>query len=216
MEVVVREVEGPFGGADEVGDVACDVQRPLTTVGQRSYSSTRGILMEASAFRVCPVVTPRVLCDDSSDGQGSDRASSCRSLCGRPRARDGGGVRALSTDPASRIVVTLAIAVGFVAAGLLAWAARPSNGLGRLMTVLGFCLLLRKFQFGEPDDWLFTIGFLVRDLPWVVFGHIVLAYPTGQAPAAAGSVPSPSPPTRSPLRFRSRLSSSTSLTRTTT
>ena len=84
------------------------------------------------------------------------------------------------TDPASRIVVTLAIAVGFVAAGLLAWAARPSNGLGRLMTVLGFCLLLRKFQFGEPDDTLFTIGFLVRDLPWVVFGHIVLAYPTGR------------------------------------
>jgi signal transduction histidine kinase len=84
------------------------------------------------------------------------------------------------TDPAIRIIVTLAIAVGFVAAGLVAWATRPNNGLGRLMTVLGFCLLLRKFQFGEPDDWLFTIGFLVRDLPWVVFGHIVLAYPTGR------------------------------------
>jgi hypothetical protein len=67
------------------------------------------------------------------------------------------------TDPASRIFVTLAIAVGFVVAG-----------------PLGFCLLLRKFQFGEPDDRLFTIGFLVRDLPWVVFGHIVLAYPTGR------------------------------------
>jgi signal transduction histidine kinase len=84
------------------------------------------------------------------------------------------------TDPASRIVVTLAIAVGFVAAGLVASARRPQNGLGPLMTILGFCLLLRKFQFGQPGDWMFTAGFLVRDLPWVVFGHIVLAYPTGR------------------------------------
>jgi signal transduction histidine kinase len=84
------------------------------------------------------------------------------------------------SDPPSRIVVTLAIAVGFVVAGLVAWALRPRNGLGRLMTLLGFCLLLRKFQFGEPGDWAFTIGFLVRDLPWIVFAHIVLAYPTGR------------------------------------
>jgi signal transduction histidine kinase len=83
-------------------------------------------------------------------------------------------------DPTSRIVVTLAIAVGFVAAGLVAWARRPHNGLGPLMTVLGFCLLLRKFQYGEPNDPLFTVGFLTRDLPWVVFGHIVVAYPTGR------------------------------------
>jgi signal transduction histidine kinase len=84
------------------------------------------------------------------------------------------------TDPPSRIAVTLAISLGFVAAGLVAWARRPQNGLGPLMTILGFCLVLRKFQFGEPDDWMFTVGFLVRDLPWVVFGHIVLAYPTGR------------------------------------
>jgi signal transduction histidine kinase len=84
------------------------------------------------------------------------------------------------TDPPERIVITLAIAVGFVVAGLIARARRPQNGLGTLMTVLGFCLLVRKFQFGEPGDWLFTLGFLVRDLPWVIFGHIVLAYPTGR------------------------------------
>jgi signal transduction histidine kinase len=83
-------------------------------------------------------------------------------------------------EPPSRVVVTLAIALGFVAAGLVAWARRPQNGLGPLMTILGFCLLLRKFQFGEPGEWAFTAGFLVRDLPWVVFGHIVLAYPTGR------------------------------------
>ncbi|HKF14946.1 MAG TPA: histidine kinase [Gaiellaceae bacterium] len=83
-------------------------------------------------------------------------------------------------DPASRVIVTLAIALGFVAAGLVAWARRPTNGLGPLMTILGFCLLVRKFQYGEPDSWLFTVGFLVRDLPWVVFGHIVVSYPTGR------------------------------------
>jgi signal transduction histidine kinase len=83
-------------------------------------------------------------------------------------------------DPGERVAVTLVIALGFVGAGLLAWARRPQNGLGRLMTLLGFTLLLRKFQFGDPDDWLFTLGFLVRDLPWVVFGHIVLSYPTGR------------------------------------
>jgi signal transduction histidine kinase len=84
------------------------------------------------------------------------------------------------TDPASRVAVTLLIALGFVAAGLVAWERRPTNGLGRLLTILGFCLLLRKFQFGEPGGLLFTLGFLVRDLPWVVFGHIVVAYPTGR------------------------------------
>lgn len=83
-------------------------------------------------------------------------------------------------DPGERIAITLVIALGFVGAGLVAWARRPHNGLGRLMTLLGFTLLLRKFQFGDPDDWLFTLGFLVRDLPWVVFGHIVLSYPTGR------------------------------------
>ena len=83
-------------------------------------------------------------------------------------------------DPASRVIVTLAIALGFVAAGLVAWARRPTNGLGPLMTILGFCLLVRKFQYGKPDSWLFTVGFLVRDLPWVVFGHIVVSYPTGR------------------------------------
>jgi len=51
-----------------------------------------------------------------------------------------------AADPASRVIVTLAIALGFVAAGLVAWARRPTNGLGPLMTILGFCLLVRKFQ----------------------------------------------------------------------
>ncbi|HEV3477943.1 MAG TPA: sensor histidine kinase [Gaiellaceae bacterium] len=83
------------------------------------------------------------------------------------------------SDPAERIAVTLLIGVGFVAAGLIAWERRPLNGLGKLMTLLGFALLARKFQFGDPGDWTFTAGFLVRDIPWVVFGHIVLAYPTG-------------------------------------
>jgi signal transduction histidine kinase len=84
------------------------------------------------------------------------------------------------TDPPGRIAVTLLIALGFVAAGLIAWDRRPKNGLGMLMTLLGFSLIIRKFQYGDPDDWLFTLGFLVRDLPWVIFGHIVVAYPTGR------------------------------------
>src|SRR5512132_2843313 len=84
------------------------------------------------------------------------------------------------TDPPGRIAVTLEIALGFVAAGLIAWDRRPKNGLGLLMTLLGFSLIVRKFQYGDPDDWLFTLGFLGRDLPWVIFGHIVVAYPTGR------------------------------------
>jgi signal transduction histidine kinase len=83
------------------------------------------------------------------------------------------------SDPPERVAVTLLIGLGFVASGLIAWERRPLNGLGKLMTLLGFALLARKFQFGEPGDWTFTAGFLVRDVPWVVFGHIVLAYPTG-------------------------------------
>jgi DNA-binding NarL/FixJ family response regulator len=41
-------------------------------------------------------------------------------------------------DPPSRIAVTLAISVGFVAAGLIAWARRNQNGLGPLVTLLGW------------------------------------------------------------------------------
>ncbi len=84
------------------------------------------------------------------------------------------------SDPASHVGVTVAIALAFVATGLIAWARLPASRIGHLITVLGFALLVRKFAFGDPSSWAFTVGYAVRDLPWVVFGHIVLAYPSGR------------------------------------
>jgi signal transduction histidine kinase len=83
-------------------------------------------------------------------------------------------------DPALHVVVTLAIAYGFVVAGIVAWSARPANRIGPLIALLGMTLLLRKFGYGDPSPWAFTLGYAVRDVSWVVFGHIVLAYPHGR------------------------------------
>jgi signal transduction histidine kinase len=83
-------------------------------------------------------------------------------------------------DPALHVVVTLAIAYGFVVAGIVAWSARPANRIGPLLALLGMTLLLRKFGYGDPSPWAFTLGYALRDVSWVVFGHIVLAYPSGR------------------------------------
>src|SRR5256714_689010 len=62
----------------------------------------------------------------------------------------------------------------------VAWARRPHNRMGILMTLVAYCLLERKLQYSH-NDVVFTFGFLFAELGLTVaFAHAVLAYPDGR------------------------------------
>ena len=66
-----------------------------------------------------------------------------------------------------------------IATGLLAWWQRPANRMGLLMTLFGFAVLIRPWQYSD-EPWVFTIGFALGSLSFALFGHVALAYPTGR------------------------------------
>jgi signal transduction histidine kinase len=78
-----------------------------------------------------------------------------------------------------RSLGTLAYAWAFVAAGLVAWSRRAGHPLGPLMVVVGFAMLLRQFRYSF-DPLTFTIFYGLGDLPYALFTHAVLTYPTGR------------------------------------
>ncbi|MCZ7589333.1 MAG: histidine kinase [Gaiella sp.] len=74
-----------------------------------------------------------------------------------------------------------AVVIGWtaIATGLLAWWQRPANRMGLLMTLFGFAVLIRPWQY-SGDPWLFVIGLALGSLGFALFGHVALAYPTGR------------------------------------
>ena len=75
---------------------------------------------------------------------------------------------------------SVVVAWTFLFAGIVAWARRPHNRMGLLMTVVAFCLLERKLQYSHNAGE-FTFGFLFGELGiTAAFAHAVLAYPTGR------------------------------------
>ena len=74
-----------------------------------------------------------------------------------------------------------AVVIGWtaIATGLLAWWQRPANRMGLLMTLFGFAVLIRPWQYSD-EPWVFTIGFALGSLSFALFGHVALAYPTGR------------------------------------
>ena len=86
-------------------------------------------------------------------------------------------------SPGLRAAAIVAVAWAFVAAGLVAWRQRPANGMGPLMTAVGFALLVRQFRYSH-DAAVFTLFFLIGDLGYVVVGHATLAYPSGRVGSA--------------------------------
>ena len=84
----------------------------------------------------------------------------------------------LSTTPV-RALATLAYSWAFLAAGLAAWSRRPAHRLGPLLVVVGFAMLLRQFRYSH-DPLAFTTFFLLGELPYALFAHAVLAYPSGR------------------------------------
>ena len=75
-----------------------------------------------------------------------------------------------------------AIVIGawlFVVTGLIAWARRPENHFGPLMTAAGFALLLRQLRYSH-DSLLFTVFFVVGELSYWVVAQAVFSYPSGR------------------------------------
>jgi len=74
-----------------------------------------------------------------------------------------------------------AVLIGWTAigAGLVAWWLRPANRMGLLLTLLGFAVLVRTWQYSDRP-FVFMIGFALGGLGYALFGHVALAYPSGR------------------------------------
>jgi signal transduction histidine kinase len=82
-------------------------------------------------------------------------------------------------SPGAAIAIGLVISWSFVGAGLYAWWRRPGNRFGALMTAVGFTFMLGALTTSD-DSVVFTAGVLVANLYFVMFAHMVLAYPDGR------------------------------------
>jgi len=78
----------------------------------------------------------------------------------------------------TRALAIVAVAWAFLGAGLIAWARRPGNRLGPLLTAAGFALLARQFRYSH-DELAFTVFFALSELSYGLAAHSVLAYPSG-------------------------------------
>lgn len=67
----------------------------------------------------------------------------------------------------------------FLVAGLVAWRRRPDNRLGPLMVAVCFALLARQLRYSH-DELAFTVFFLLGELGYALYVHVVLAYPRGR------------------------------------
>jgi signal transduction histidine kinase len=76
-------------------------------------------------------------------------------------------------------LASVAVALSFSFAGLIAWRRRPGNRLGLLMLAAGFALLCRQFRYSH-ETLLFTVFFAVGDIAYALVGHTILAYPSGR------------------------------------
>jgi signal transduction histidine kinase len=82
-------------------------------------------------------------------------------------------------SPAAGIAIGLVISWSFIGTGLYAWWRRPANRFGALMTAVGFTFMLGALTASD-NSLVFTVGVLVSSLYFVVFAHMVLAYPDGR------------------------------------
>jgi signal transduction histidine kinase len=78
------------------------------------------------------------------------------------------------------VLAGVAIGWAFVAAGLVAWARRPENPIGRVMVVAGFVRLGGEFCTGSDDRILFPLGHVLHLGFWAVVGYLLLIFPAGR------------------------------------
>jgi signal transduction histidine kinase len=79
-------------------------------------------------------------------------------------------------------VLGLAIGWGFIGTGLFAWARRPDNSLGSLMTATGFAFLVAGLSSSNIPA-VFTVGVFLSSLYIVTTMHTLLAAPHGRLSA---------------------------------
>ena len=81
--------------------------------------------------------------------------------------------------PGLAIAIGLLITWSFIGTGLYAWWRRPSNRFGALMVLVGFTFVLGSLTASD-DPVVFTLGVLLASIYYVVFAHVLLAYPDGR------------------------------------
>ena len=78
-----------------------------------------------------------------------------------------------------RSLPTVVVGWTAIATGLVAWWQRPANRMGLLLTLFGFAVLVRTWQYSS-EPLVFLIGFALGGLGYALLGHIALAYPSGR------------------------------------
>jgi PAS domain S-box-containing protein len=82
-------------------------------------------------------------------------------------------------SPWATAALTVSVGLAFVAAGLIAWARRPENRTGMLLTLVGFTWFVGALA--EANGSLpFTIGAVFGSTAYIFFVWLVLAYPSGR------------------------------------
>jgi signal transduction histidine kinase len=77
------------------------------------------------------------------------------------------------------IAGSAAVTMGFLGAGLFAWARRPDNRVGPLMIAVAFGWLLSDLSFSD-NPWLFSTGQITAQLFIAFTLHLLLVFPTGR------------------------------------
>jgi signal transduction histidine kinase len=89
----------------------------------------------------------------------------------------------LTSDHAENPGLTTALIVGsgwsFAATGLYAWARRPGNAIGPLMTAVGFTWFFQALTASD-NAWVFAIGILGQTLPFAILIHLLVSFPSGK------------------------------------
>lgn len=77
------------------------------------------------------------------------------------------------------VVFTPLIGWAFIGTGLFAWGRRPENRLGALMTAVGF-VWFGSTLIASDSPTLFVIGGMVNAVPYALFLHLLVAFPSGR------------------------------------
>lgn len=90
-------------------------------------------------------------------------------------------VLADSHEPHPVVVVVLRLIVGwtFTGVGLVAWRRRPDSRVGVLLCAVGLAWLVALLA-ASNQEWVFAAGAVLSSASVVVYGHLLLAFPTGR------------------------------------
>lgn len=81
--------------------------------------------------------------------------------------------------PVATALIALALGWSFSYAGVVVWARNPENRVGFLMMAVGVSWLLSQLLFSDNPA-VATFGNLVMAVPFVLLGHLLLAFPSGR------------------------------------